>query len=203
MARILAPRTGDTVTIPVGGTVSVTAWYSYAVSSTLQCSVDTDHDAGPMFTGTNIDPGKVVCTKAANTYTNVPVTILTNGTLPYDDTQAITLKVVAPQIEAVVNRVNPLPPAALPAPGTGPIQYIVSDNFAAGVAYVVCVAQELDLNTAIAPLPVDGVWIRNNNPTWAGLLTIPNNVGKMYTARIIEFDANDVILNYSTVILSS
>ena len=48
----------------------------------------------------------------------------TNGgaAVPYDDTQSITLKVVAPQVYAAVNRVNPLPPAAAPLPGTGPIQ---------------------------------------------------------------------------------
>jgi hypothetical protein len=199
MARILTPRTGDTVTITAPGPIPVQIWYSYATQSTLTCFVDTDHDAGSPFNGTGVDPASVLCSKGPGTFSS-QVLAQTNGVT--DDTQTITLVVSAVMSEMVVGRTGPQGPTITFQPGTGPTQYTVSDTFAAQVAYVVCVAHELDLNPAIAGVTVGGVVITNNNPTWSAVLTVPNRPNKKYTARIIEFDARDNIKRMRTIVLA-
>src|SRR4051812_5403716 len=98
MARILSPLTGDQpVVITAGGSVAVSVYYG-AGTTTIRCCVDTDCDAGlPTSSASRIHNAAVAITKPARTapYTNLPVSIFSNGGGVADDTQSMTLQVNA------------------------------------------------------------------------------------------------------------
>jgi hypothetical protein len=200
-AQIIKPRTGDPVKVSAGGTVPVTVFYNYAATSSLQCFVDTDYDMSVSVSGINLHTGLVPCSKGAGTYWNVPVRIETNGA--HEHEQIVTKSVLPATTCITVQRVNPAPPAEKAAPGAGPMFYLLGGQLHPNAAYVVCVAHELTADPNDAPVPVDGAFsLPLFGRTWLALLRIPNRVGKVYIARIMEFDANDNEVNRDTEVLN-
>lgn len=197
MARLLAPLTGDTVTVTAGGSVLVTASYFYSPSAALQCFVGTDTDGPATLSLKGVHNGVVTCSKAAGTYNNVPVRIETNGA--QDDSQTITKVVAAAAYAPAAQQTAPPPPAPLPPPGV-PVKFIVFGAAVANAAYVVLVAHAVP--AVGARFPVDGVFlIPGAGGNWGGEVVVPNLPNFNYVARIIQFDANDNVLRKNTVVL--
>lgn len=202
-AQIIAPRQGDTLTIPTGGTVSVHVLYSYPndPASSLRCFVDTDADAVSHHVNNGLHVGQVTSTKPMGVHLNVNVQAKTNNIV--SDTQTITLIVVGSMMATTAERTDPPPTANRPRPGHGPVRYRVRGLFDPNVKYLVCVAHELTADPTVAPVPVNGVTIvKGPNATeWRCDVTIPNAVDRAYIARVIEFDAFDRPLRWQTVVL--
>ncbi len=200
-AVITSPRTGDNIGIIAGGNVAVNVLYGYLAASNLQCFVDAD--PGPIYnlSGTGQQLSMVPCTLAAGNHMNVPVHAKTNGGISDTQTVTITVRPKPPGSPQATATTIPEPVTRLTA-GAGPIQYLLRDDFAPDVAYLICAAHELTL-TGDPPQTVDGVFIRRGDcPSWAALLTVPNNPNVAYFARIIEYDANDNQLSKQTVVLN-
>jgi hypothetical protein len=202
-AQIIAPRQGDTITIPTGGSVSVHVLYSYPdhPTSTLRCFVDADADADSQHANNGLHVGNVTSTKPIGVHVSVNVQAKTNGIV--SDTQTITLVVVGSMMTTTVERTHPPTTANCPAPGHGPIGYRIRGPFDPKVKYLVCVAHELTADPTVAPVPVDGVTIvKGPNATeWRCDVTIPNALNRAYIARVIEFDAFDRPLRWQTAVL--
>lgn len=208
-ANIISPLSGDRPSIPVGGSITIYVAYNFAAATTFKGHVDSDVGGAVTVSGSGTTSTSVACTKGAGMYPNVPVHIKDASGSPTFDTETLTtLRVFGspppPPVPPtpVAQRAAPAAPAPKPAAGTGPISYILRDNFAAGVAYIVCVAHEMTADPTDPRVPVDGVLIRNGGATaWAGLVTVPNQPDKVYVARLIEFDATDTELGRQTVVL--
>jgi hypothetical protein len=198
-AKVIAPLTGDTVSIPQGGAVMVTSRYDYNPTGTLRCFVAAFSDMPHSLFGRDFHAGPVTYVAMPGTYANQVVKLQTNG-VDEAGPQTITV-VVRPNVATeALTQASRSTPVAPPAVGV-PINYILYGTAEANVAYItVALSAWPDANAD--KTPIAGVFVLPQpDRSWAGEVIVPNAADTAYLARVIRFDKNDNVIRTTTVVL--
>jgi hypothetical protein len=196
-ARILAPLDGDTVSAIAGGNVTVYSSYMYGAIAQLKSHVGGASHPAVSLWGGGRHFGAVPHGLAAGQHV-VSVRVESNGN-PDDTQNNIKVDVTPGVFEVMAQRTSPPEPDPLPPPGV-PVEFIILGAALPNTAYLAVVAYSVPL--VGARTVVGGVLaIPLADKSWAVGITVPNAPNFGYIARVIQFDATDVVVRKNTVVL--